>query len=146
HPLSTVVAGPMLWDLEASEDVLRFYDDFIANAPDELGGFFLFMTVPPGPPFPEEFHLRKMCGVAFTYAGSQAAADEALAPIRDWARDYYDALHPYSDGGAYVNMLQGDEGDDRVRATYGANYDRLAEIKRQYDPDNFFQVNQNIAP
>jgi len=73
--------------------------------------------------------------------------DPANAPlIRDWARDYYDALHKYSDGGGYVNMLQGDEGDDRVPATYGANYDRLVDIKRKYDPDNFFQVNQNISP
>jgi FAD/FMN-containing dehydrogenase len=65
--------------------------------------------------------------------------------IRDWTVDYYDALHPYSAGGAYVNFLM-DEGQDRVRATYGANYDRLREVKREYDPDNLFRVNQNIAP
>jgi len=54
-------------------------------------------------------------------------------------------LHPHSAGGAYVNMMM-EEGDDRVRASYGENYDRLAAIKRAYDPANLFRVNQNIAP
>ena len=62
-----------------------------------------------------------------------------------WTRDYWEALHPYSAGGAYVNMMM-DEGQDRVRATYGDNYDRLARIKAKYDPDNLFRVNQNIEP
>ena len=63
----------------------------------------------------------------------------------DWARKYYDALHPYSAGGAYVNFMM-DEGEDRVRATYRDNYDRLAAVKTKYDPTNFFRVNQNIKP
>jgi hypothetical protein len=63
-----------------------------------------------------------------------------------WARDYWDALHPYSAGGAYVNFLMDDEGHDRVRDTYGGNYDRLGVIKSQYDPGNFFRINQNIRP
>ena len=54
-------------------------------------------------------------------------------------------LSPYSAGGAYVNFMM-DEGDDRIRATYGKNYDRLARIKKRYDPTNFFRVNQNIKP
>ncbi|MBV9607853.1 MAG: FAD-binding oxidoreductase [Solirubrobacterales bacterium] len=65
--------------------------------------------------------------------------------IRDWAIDYHESLHPYSAGGAYVNMMM-DEGQDRVRASYRDNYDRLARIKRAYDPDNVFRVNQNIRP
>jgi hypothetical protein len=65
--------------------------------------------------------------------------------LRDWTVGYYEALHPYSMGSAYVNFMM-DEGLDRIRATYGANYDRLAQIKRQYDPDNFFRVNQNVPP
>jgi len=65
--------------------------------------------------------------------------------ITDWARGYYDALHPFGAGGAYVNFMM-DEGDDRVRATYRGNYDRLATVKAKYDPDNFFRVNQNIRP
>ena len=65
--------------------------------------------------------------------------------IRRWSVDYFEELHPYSAGGAYVNMMM-DEGQERVRASYGPNYDRLAAIKATYDPDNTFRVNQNIQP
>ena len=65
--------------------------------------------------------------------------------IRNWTIDYFEALHPYSAGGAYVNMMM-DEGQERVQASYGENYDRLAKIKAEYDPDNVFHVNQNIRP
>jgi FAD/FMN-containing dehydrogenase len=65
--------------------------------------------------------------------------------ISRWAKDYADALHPTAAGGAYVNMMM-DEGQDRVRAAYGANYERLAQVKKRYDPDNTFHVNQNIRP
>jgi hypothetical protein len=65
-----------------------------------------------------------------------------------WTRSYWSATHPYSAGGAYVNMMMdaADEGPDRVRASYGANYDRLAQIKAKYDPTNLFRINQNIVP
>ena len=62
-----------------------------------------------------------------------------------WAKGYWEALHPYSAGGAYVNMMM-DEGQDRVRASYGDNYDRLVAVKATYDPTNLFRVNQNIQP
>src|SRR5438477_171080 len=62
-----------------------------------------------------------------------------------WTKSYWDALHPYSAGGAYVNFMM-DEGEERVKATYGDNYQRLVEIKNKYDPDNLFRVNQNIKP
>ena len=65
--------------------------------------------------------------------------------ISSWAKNYWSALHPHSAGGAYVNFMM-DEGDDRVRATYGRNYARLAKIKKKYDPTNLFRVNQNIKP
>ena len=65
--------------------------------------------------------------------------------IADWARKYWDAVHPYSAGGAYVNFMM-EEGAGRVEATYGANYPRLQNIKAKYDPTNLFRVNQNIAP
>ena len=72
--------------------------------------------------------------------------DPANAPaITRWTSDYWEATHPYSAGGAYVNFMM-DEGQDRVRATYQGNYDRLAEIKGTYDPDNTFRINQNIYP
>jgi hypothetical protein len=255
HEVPGVIAGPTLWSLEHSEDVLRVYRDFIGQAPRELGGFFAFLSVPPGPPFPEELHLRKVCGVVWCYVGTdeQAAAaamkpmldalpepllhgpgpmphaaiqgafdgvyphgdqwywradfvdeipDEAVAvhakfgaamptwkstmhlypidgaahdvgdndtpwayrkanwatvyagvdgdpanveAIRNWTVDYFDALHPYSAGGAYVNMMM-DEGQERVKASYRDNYARLARVKATYDPANVFRINQNIQP
>ncbi len=65
-----------------------------------------------------------------------------------WTRAYWAALHPSSAGGAYVNMMMdaADEGQDRIRAAYGDNYDRLAAVKSTYDPANLFRTNQNIAP
>ena len=67
------------------------------------------------------------------------------ARIITWSNDYWEALHPYSAGGAYVNFLM-DEGQERIRATYRDNYDRLVLIKNKYDPTNLFRVNQNITP
>ncbi len=255
HEVGTVIAGPTFWPVESGAEVLRAYRDFLPNAPRELNGFFLFGSVPPGPPFPEELHLRPVCGVVWCYAGAdEDAAAAAMAPlldalpepllhgpapmphpaiqgafdgvypagdqwywradfvkdipdeaveihakfgaemptwkctmhlypidgaahdvgsadtawsyrdatygavfagvdpdpanvdaIRRWSIDYQEALHPYSAGGAYVNMMM-DEGQERVRASYRDNYDRLAEIKAKYDPDNAFRVNQNIRP
>jgi FAD/FMN-containing dehydrogenase len=65
--------------------------------------------------------------------------------ITQWTVDYWDATHPFSAGGAYVNFMM-DEGQERVKATYGANYERLTRVKATYDPDNLFRVNQNIRP
>jgi hypothetical protein len=69
----------------------------------------------------------------------------SLPALRDWCVSFWEAQHPYSAGGAYVNFMMA-EGQDRVRATYGDHYARLAAIKAAYDPDNFFRVNQNIEP
>ena len=252
HPLPHLTAGPMLWPLERSAEVLRWYRDFIRQAPHDLNGFFAFLTVPSVAPFPEELWGQKMCGVVWAYTGDDP--DEVFAPIRaqfgppaldwvgpitypalnsmfdglyppgdqwywkadfvkeipdeavdihvqygeslptwkstmhlypingvagdvakdatawnyrdanwgmvivgvspdpadneqmiEWARAYWSDLHPYSAGGAYVNMMM-EEGDDRVRASYGDHYDRLRQIKAKYDPDNLFRVNQNIPP
>lgn len=62
-----------------------------------------------------------------------------------WAKDFWQAVHPYSSGGAYVNMMM-EEGMERIKTVYGGNYPRLAEIKAKYDPRNLFHVNQNIKP
>ncbi len=62
-----------------------------------------------------------------------------------WSRDYFQASAPFASAGAYVNFLTADEGD-RVRSAYGPNYERLAQVKRKYDPDNLFRMNQNIKP
>jgi hypothetical protein len=64
-----------------------------------------------------------------------------------WTRDLWTAIRPFSTGGVYVNFLSADEGQDRVRAAYGAEkYDRLVELKNRYDPTNLFRLNQNIKP
>lgn len=66
--------------------------------------------------------------------------------ITSWARSYFESTKPYSESGAYSNFMMDDEGDQRIRASYGTNYDRLAAIKAKYDPSNLFNVNQNIRP
>ena len=81
-------------------------------------------------------------GSVFAGVDSDPANADA---IRRWSVDYFEALHPYSAGGAYVNMMM-DEGQERVRASYRENYDRLAKIKATYDPENVFRINQNIRP
>ena len=70
---------------------------------------------------------------------------EKAEAISQWTRAYWEELHPTSAGGAYVNFMM-EEGQDRVQASYRGNYDRLAAVKRRYDPENVFHVNQNIRP
>jgi FAD binding domain/Berberine and berberine like len=90
---------------------------------------------------------------AFSYRDAQYAEvifavdpdPQNAATLRDWCVGYWDATHPYSAGGAYVNFMM-DEGQERVQATYRDNYGRLATVKSQYDPDNVFHVNQNVRP
>ena len=92
-------------------------------------------------------------GTAFAYRdGGWAGVIVGVDPdpanaglIADWARDYWEALHPTSAGSAYLNFVM-DEGQERVRASYRDNYERLAQVKRRYDPENTFHVNQNIRP
>jgi FAD/FMN-containing dehydrogenase len=254
HEVGTIFGGPTFWPVELGAEVLSVYREFLPAAPRELNGFFAFHTVPPGPPFPEEIHLRQVCGVVWCYLGGEEDARKAMAPlmdalpepllhgvhamphdalqsafdglyppgdqwywradfvkeipdeavklharfgadmptmqstmhlypvdgaahdvgasdtawsyrdatwnavfagvdgdpanvnaIRKWSIDYQEALHPHSAGGAYVNMMM-EEGQERVRASYRDNYDRLAAVKATYDPGNVFRVNQNIQP
>jgi FAD/FMN-containing dehydrogenase len=82
------------------------------------------------------------------YAGVYVGVDpdpKNADKITNWCKDYYDALHPYSAGGAYSNFMM-DEGQERIKASYKHNYKRLVRIKKTYDPNNLFQVNQNIKP
>jgi FAD/FMN-containing dehydrogenase len=251
YPVTTVQAGPVPYDLGDAAELLAWYRDFLPAQPDALTGFFAFLSIPPGPPFPEELHLRPVCGVVWCYSGEDdspalkearswgkplldgiapvplpawnaafdgvypagdqwywrgefvreipdAAIEQHVAfgnalptwkstmhlypsdgaaarvgsdetawahrdavwtqvivgvdpdpanagAIRDWAVSYSDALKPYTLGTGYVNFQMQETGD-KVRAMYGPNYDRLARIKRRYDPENLFSVNQNIAP
>ena len=251
HPVKNVFGGPTLWPIEKAKEIMKWYHEFLNNAPDELNGFIAMLVIP-GPPFPEELHNKQFCGIVWCYVGDLDKADEVFKPIlamnpvfahvgpmpypaiqtlfdgmlpsgmqwywradffnelgseasarhlefgskiptplsqmhlypingvagrvakdatpwayRDatyagviigvdpdpanadkitkWAKDYWDALHPYSAGGAYLNFIM-NEGQDRIKASYKGNYDRLTKIKKQYDPDNFFKVNQNILP
>ena len=89
-PVRDVIAGPTLFELERAPEVMRFWDRFIAQAPEELNGWFAFLTVPPAPPFPPELHLKKMCGIVWCYNGPADKAEELLAPVR--------ALEPALDG------------------------------------------------
>jgi FAD/FMN-containing dehydrogenase len=252
HPISTVYGGPMFWPLERAGEVLKFWRDFIQGAPEDINGWFGFVTVPPAAPFPEQYQLQKAVAIVWCYTGPLAQAAERFAPIRAlgpvidfageipwpalqsmfdalypaglqwywkadffrelddraielhtkygaqlptmhstmhiypinraahrvgaeetafsyrdasfsevivgvdpdpannermiaWARDYWLALHPYSAGGGYINMMM-DEGEDNVKAAYRDNYARLARVKATYDPTNLFRVNQNIKP
>lgn len=248
-----VVAGPTLWPIEQAAEVMAWYRDFLPSAPADLYGFFAFLNVPPGPPFPEPLHRRTMCGIIWCWTGPEKSAEAAFRPVkafgppaftllhpmpfpalqslfdplmppglqwywkgdfvrqiddeairkhldygsrlpsllstmhlypvdgavhkvgsgdtafsyRDvrwsmviagidpdparagditaWAREYWQALHPHSAGGAYVNFMM-EEGQDRVRATYRGNYNRLAAAKARYDPENLFRQNWNILP
>ena len=71
---------------------------------------------------------------------------QKAGPVTRWTKAYWEAVHPFDLGGAYPNFMMDDEGDARLKATYGDNYARLAAVKSKYDSANVFQVNQNIMP
>ena len=81
HPVTTVVGGPTFWALEDTEQVLAAYREFLPAAPRNVTGFFVFHTVPPGPPFPEEIHLRKVCGIVWCIDAADEEAEQAMAPM-----------------------------------------------------------------
>jgi len=255
NPLGpNVVAGPVFWPIEESPDVLRFYRDWIAAAPDDLMTIVIHRKAPPLPFIPPELHGKPVVAVVCCYAGSVEEGEEAIAPLkafgspvldlcepkpflehqtmfdpsyphgqwyymracdvgeltdeviditvehamrirspltafpiwqmggaisrvdedetafsgrgaghtfnitaatagrdgfdeeREWVRDFWSALEPHHTSGVYVNFLM-NEGEDRVREAYGTKkYDRLKALKRRYDPDNLFRLNQNIPP
>lgn len=89
------------------------------------------------------FPHRKAPYSLHIFPGWQGASEDARNI--EWARDFHQAMARYATGGAYVNLLEGDEDDSR-RAAYGTNYEKLAQIKRKYDPTNLFRHNQNIEP
>src|SRR5436305_4921458 len=84
HPVSTVLACPVLYDLDDTAELLGWYRDFLPAAADELGGFFAFLSIPPGPPFPEELHFRPVCGVVWTQPGEEESA--ALKEARSFGK------------------------------------------------------------
>jgi hypothetical protein len=249
----TIIGGPVLYDLNDTGAVMRWYRELLPSLPEELSGWLGLITIPPAPPFPEELWGRKSCAIVWCYTGPHDKSAEVLAPIRafgspllvglhempfpalqsafdglypaglqwywradffheisdraievhrkygaqlptghstmhlypidgaamripedatafayrhggwagiiagvdpdpanaelitGWTKQYWQELHPTSAGGAYINFMM-DEGADRVRASYLGNYDRLAQVKARYDPENLFHINQNIPP
>lgn len=249
----TVLAGPIFWPMEDSPEVLRFYREWIAEAPDELMTIVVHRKAPPLPFVPPELHGKLVVGVVCCYAGPLEEGEKMVRPLkafgspvldlcqpkpylvhqamfdpsfphgwwyymrscdvaeltnqviditvehslrinspltafpiwqrggaaarvgeeetafggrdaghtfnitavtesaegfdeeREWVRNFWSALEPYHTG-AYVNFLM-EEGEERVREVYGAQkYDRLKALKRRWDPENLFRMNQNIKP
>lgn len=254
HPVDTVYGGPIIWPVDQAEEILRWYEDFMQDATEDMYGWFGFHRVPTGSPLPKELHGAHGCAITWCYTGPMEEAEEVFEPIRElgtpvldlagpmpypelqsmfdqlyyppglqwywkadfvrdlsdeavdihmeygsdlptelctmhlypingavhdvdegdtafsfrdvtfsrvivgvsedpddaqeitrWAREYWKDLHPLSAGGGYVNFMM-EEGQDRIKATYRDNYQRLVEVKTKYDPDNLFHVNQNIQP
>ncbi len=253
HPVKDIYGGPMFFELDRAAEVLRYYREFIVDAPEQLGVFPAFQIAPPLPFIPEDRHGEPFLAVVGCWAGALEEGEKALQGFRDlaprvgehvgpmpypalnsmfdalvppglqhywkanfvreltdeaieahlihgpklptvnstvhiypingachqvapdatafayrdatfatviagmwpdpaeneantaWVRDYYDATAPHSEEGGYVNFMADDD-QDRIRANYKQNYDRLAAIKREYDPHNLFRLNQNIQP
>ncbi len=248
-----VLAGPIFWPMEESPNVLRFYREWIAEAPDELMTIVIHRKAPPLPFVPQELHGKLVVAVVCCYAGAIEEGEQVVKPLkefgspvldlcvpkpflahqamfdasfkhgwwyymracdvagltdeviditvdhslrinspltafpiwqrggaaarvgeeetafggrgagytfnitaatetaegfdeeREWVRNFWTALEPYHMG-VYVNFLM-EEGEERIRQAYGAKkYDRLKGLKRRYDPDNLFRLNQNIRP
>jgi FAD/FMN-containing dehydrogenase len=129
-----------------SDDSIARHIKFGANMPSMFCTMHLY-------PVNGAVHRVPSSSTAFSYRSAKWAEvivgvdpDPANKDkISDWARSYWDAVHPYSAPGAYVNFMM-EEGSARVEATYGANYRRLQQVKAKYDPANLFRVNQNIPP
>ncbi|HEX4056498.1 MAG TPA: FAD-binding oxidoreductase [Tepidisphaeraceae bacterium] len=86
NPAHTVTAGPIFWAIEDTPQILRKYEPFITDAPQDLNGFFALMTVPPAPPFPEALHLKKVCGIMWCSTADADTTQKWLAPVQSWAK------------------------------------------------------------
>ncbi|HEV3473153.1 MAG TPA: FAD-binding oxidoreductase, partial [Actinomycetota bacterium] len=253
HPVKDIYGGPMFFEASEAGTVLRAYREFIADAPEEFGGFPAWQIAPPLPFIPEERHGDTFMVFVACWAGPVEQGESMLKPLHDvapvvaehvgpmpypalnsafdglvppglqhywkanfvreltddvinahvehgskvpvvnstvhiypidgachrvgadetafghrdasyaaviagmwpdpadndknikWVRDYYAATAPHSEEGGYINFAAGDD-EGRVSANYGANYGKLMEVKKKYDPDNLFHMNQNIDP
>ncbi|APU44493.1 FAD-binding oxidoreductase [Streptomyces sp. NPDC056254] len=252
-PVKDIYGGPMLFELDDAATVLRSFAEYIADAPEQLGGFPAFQLAPPLPFIPADRHGDPFALIVGCWAGPLDEGEKALRAFHDfapvvaehvgpmpypalnsafdalvppglqhywkanfvteltdsaieahlvhgpklpavnstvhiypingachrvgpqetafayrdasfatviagmwpdpaeneantaWVRDYYEATAPHSEEGGYINFMAEDD-QSRIRANYKGNYDRLAEVKRTYDPDNLFHLNQNIQP
>jgi Berberine and berberine like len=129
-----------------SDDAIALHVEHGSRLPTPQSGMHLY-------PIDGAVHRVGRADTAFSYRDARWAGvifavdpDPSKAELlRKWTIDYWEALHPYSAGGAYVNFMM-EEGQSRVRATYRDNFERLSKIKNHYDPGNLFGVNQNILP
>jgi hypothetical protein len=131
---------------ELGDEVRKTHKDFGSRIPTALSQMHLYPITGAAARTPKDktawaYRDAKYAGVIVGVDPDPANAEK----ITKWCKDYWEALHPYSSGGAYLNFIQ-DEGQDRIKASYKGNYERLTKIKRKYDPDNFFRINQNILP
>ncbi len=94
HPVHTVTAGPIFWPVEDAPEVMRRFDEFITGAPEEINGFFAFLVVPPVPLFPQELHLRTVCGVVWCSRADAKRTDELLEPVQTWPKPLLRGLGP----------------------------------------------------
>jgi hypothetical protein len=128
------------------DDAIDLHLKYSGKSPSELSLMHLY-------PIDGAVHRVKPSDTAWSYRNATwsmviAAIDQdpAKAPaLAAWAKEYWEAIHPSTMGGAYVNYMM-EEGENRIKATYGDNYQRLVKVKDKYDPENFFRVNQNIQP
>jgi hypothetical protein len=131
---------------ELGDEAIEVHEKYGSAMPTELCTMHLY-------PIDGAVHRKQPKDTAFSFRDvtwSQVIVGVDRDPsgvdrMTNWARHYWQALHPHSAGGGYVNFMM-EEGQDRIAATYRDNYPRLQKIKAKYDPDNFFHVNQNIEP
>src|SRR5687767_2715784 len=131
---------------DLTDEAIDVFAEYVATKPSPLSGVL----------------VQTVCGAASRVASDATAFPHRRLPYAPvivsqwldaatseknvgWARDFWKALHPLAGGGVYVNDLSYDDAD-RVRTAYGANYERLAALKKAYDPDNIFRLNPNITP
>jgi FAD/FMN-containing dehydrogenase len=94
HSVHTVTAGPMFWPVEDAPEIMRRYEDFITDAPEEISGFFAFLVVPPVPLFPENLHLRTVCGVVWCSRADSTRTDKLLRLTEGWPKPLLRGLGP----------------------------------------------------
>lgn len=94
NPVNTVYGGPMIWPMEQAADLMKFWRQFILTAPEDINGWFAFITVPPVSPFPKEFHLKKMCAIIWCYLGPMDQAEKRFEPIRAFGKCAIDLAGP----------------------------------------------------
>jgi FAD/FMN-containing dehydrogenase len=133
---------------ELTDDAIDTHVEHTRQAPSELSLMHLYPIDGAVQDVPEDATAWGTRDAQWSMVIAGIDPDPArAAALSDWARAYWRDIHAHNrHGGGYVNFMMDDEGDTRIRAAYGPNYDRLVEVKRRFDPSNLFCVNQNILP